>query len=131
MNHQARELYKCPNCSLVVEVVVPCGCDEDCLRCGDDKPRKVEPNTTDAAREKHLPVVTRTEHGIKVEISSVEHPMNDTHFIMWIEVVSGCMSMRKYLKAGEKPMVEFPLCRDKHATVRAYCNLHGLWQSEI
>jgi superoxide reductase len=85
-------------------------------------------NTVDAAREKHVPVVEKADGGVKVKIGSVAHPMEEKHYIEWIEVVAGGKAYRQFLKPGEAPEAFF--CLDAGpVTVREYCNLHGLWKA--
>ncbi len=135
MKNHAREIYKCPKCHLAVEIASPCGCDEPCMRCCGEKLLPVISNSCDDAdREKHVPHARRTADGtIAVQIGSTEHPMTEAHHIVWIELVNGDWSLRKYLHPGEKPAAEFKLCCNKQEkiTVRAYCNIHGLWAAEV
>jgi superoxide reductase len=118
------EIYKCSVCGNVVEVVH--GGDGELVCHGQPMKRFVE-NTVDAAKEKHVPVVERTVDGIKVTVGSVLHPMEEKHYIEWIEVVSDGRVMRKFLKPGMPPVAEFR-CTPTTFTVREYCNLHGLWK---
>ncbi|MBL7160573.1 MAG: desulfoferrodoxin, partial [Candidatus Aenigmarchaeota archaeon] len=83
-------------------------------------------NTVDASQEKHVPVVERTETGVRVKVGSVEHPMEEKHYIEWIEVIADNKTYRKFLNPGEKPEVEFEV-KAENITAREYCNLHGLW----
>ena len=89
--------------------------------------------STDAAQEKHVPGVEKKCKTVKVDVGSVAHPMTEAHHIVWIEIVSGDWTLRKYLHPGEKPAAEFKLCCNKteKVLVRAYCNMHGLWQIEV
>jgi superoxide reductase len=85
-------------------------------------------NTTDAATEKHVPVVEKIEGGYRVTVGSVEHPMTEAHFIQWIELVTENEVLRKYLTPSDKPVAEFKT--DSEALyAREYCNLHGLWKA--
>ena len=85
-------------------------------------------NTTDAATEKHVPVVEQIEGGYRVTVGSVEHPMTEAHFIQWIELVTENEVLRKYLTPSDKPVAEFKT--DSEALyAREYCNLHGLWKA--
>jgi len=84
-------------------------------------------NTTDAVREKHVPVLEKTETGVKVKVGSVAHPMEDKHYIEWIEILTGDRVYRKFLKPGDAPEAAFEL-ELYRVTARAYCNLHGLWK---
>ncbi len=85
-------------------------------------------NTTDASREKHVPIIEATPDGVKVKVGSVAHPMEEKHYIEWIEVIADCKSCRQFLKPGQAPEAVFPV---KSATMiaREYCNLHGLWKA--
>lgn len=132
MKNHVRELYKCPKCHLTVEIASACSCEEPCLRCCGEKLAPVTVNSADAAGEKHLPQVRRSESLLSVQIGSVEHPMSEAHHIVWIEVTAGDWCLRKYLKAGAAPAADFKLCcnKDEKVMVRAYCNVHGLWQCE-
>jgi len=90
------------------------------------------PNTTDAATEKHVPVVTIEGANVSVNIGSVTHPMQDVHYIEWILVKTCCGVYRANLKPGDAPEAHFTI-RDgeKVKAVYAYCNIHGLWMSEV
>lgn len=131
MKNHARELYRCSKCALAIEIVSPCQCDEPCLRCCGERLEPVKANTIDAAREKHVPSISRTDNGISVQIGSVEHPMNEQHHIEWIEMVKDNCVTRKYLASTDKPFAEFKCCNTKDVMIRAYCNLHGLWECRL
>ena len=119
------EIYICEICGNIVEVLQG-GVGE--LVCCDEPMKLLKANTVDAAKEKHVPVLEATDHGIKVKVGSVAHPMEPKHFIMWIELITEGRSYRTYLKPGDAPEATF--CIDaKEVTARAYCNLHGLWKS--
>ncbi|MCP3888063.1 MAG: desulfoferrodoxin [Desulfobulbaceae bacterium] len=120
------EVYKCKLCGNIVEVLTGGGGTLSC--CGADMVLLSE-NTTDAAVEKHVPTVTKTDDGIVVNVGSVDHPMADDHFIEWIEVLVGGVSNKVFLQPGDKPQACFP-ANDGEMLVRAYCNLHGLWKAE-
>jgi superoxide reductase len=85
-------------------------------------------NTVDAATEKHVPVVEKTEDGYKVAVGSVAHPMEEKHYIQWIELIADNEVFLKFLKPGDKPEAFFKLDA-KEVTAREYCNLHGHWKS--
>lgn len=87
-------------------------------------------NSTDAATEKHVPVIEKIEGGYRVTVGSVEHPMTEAHFIQWIELITENNEvLRKYLEPTDKPVAEF-LTNAKQVYAREYCNLHGLWRSK-
>ena len=89
------------------------------------------PNTVDASGEKHIPVVEVKDGIVKVHVGSIDHPMVEEHWIEWIYLETDQGSQVKYLKANEAPEVEFVLGKEKPLVVYAYCNLHGLWKTDI
>jgi superoxide reductase len=91
----------------------------------------LEPNTVDASNEKHLPVIKLENNVLEVSVGSVEHPMQEEHFIQWIYVETENGGMRKSFKPGEKPCATFILGDEKAVAVYEYCNLHGLWVTYI
>jgi len=118
-------IYKCEHCGNMVEVVHAGGGALVC--CGEEMKLQVE-NTVDAAKEKHVPVVEKTAEGYRVSVGSVAHPMEEKHYIEWIELVADGKACRQFLKPGDAPVAEFCVSAAK-VEVRAYCNLHGLWQA--
>ena len=119
------QIYKCEICGNIVEMVHAGQGELVC--CG--QPMKLfRENTVDAAKEKHVPVMEKTAAGIKVKVGSVPHPMEEKHYIEWIEVISGGKAYRQFLKPGEAPEAFFAVDTEK-VTAREYCNLHGLWRS--
>ncbi len=119
------ELYKCEDCEDIVEVIQEGKGNFICC----DKPMKLlEPGTEDEGYEKHVPVIEKTDKGIKVKVGSVEHPMVESHFIQWIEVIADGKVYREYLKPGQKPEAEFCV-KSENVTAREYCNIHGHWTS--
>jgi superoxide reductase len=99
------------------------------LTCCNQPMSQAEENTTDAAQEKHVPVVGRGEGKVNVAVGSLAHPMADDHYIEWIEVARGATTLREFLDPGAEPKANFD-CPGEQVTARAYCNLHGLWKSE-
>ena len=120
-----REIYVCERCGNVVEVLVA-GNGE--LVCCGIAMKHQEANTVDASKEKHVPVVTVEGNKLIVQVGSVPHPMEAKHFIQWIEVEEGNKIKRVVLKPGDEPKAEFCTAGGSF-TVRAYCNLHGLWKA--
>jgi len=102
---------------------------EDLVCCGEPM-IKLKANTTDAANEKHVPVIEETATGITVTVGSVEHPMTEEHYIVFIEVLTKSEILRKELSLGEKPKAEFPVKREDVLEVREFCNLHMLWSAK-
>lgn len=122
------QIYKCELCGNIVEVVHAAGGVLVC--CGQPMQLQTE-NTVDAAKEKHVPVIETVDGGFKVKIGSVAHPMEDKHYIEWIELVVDGRAYRKFLKPGDAPEAEFKVDVPAGAKViaREYCNLHGLWKA--
>jgi superoxide reductase len=117
--------YKCPECGNIVEVIAIGGGALVC--CG--KPMVlITENTVDASKEKHVPVIEKTANGYKVKVGSVEHPMEEKHYIQWIQLTADGKEYFQHLKPGMKPEAEFCI-EAKQVTAREYCNLHGLWKS--
>ena len=119
------EVYKCDLCGNIIEVLH--GGTGELVCCGEAMKLFVE-NTVDAAKEKHVPVVEKTADGFRVKVGSVAHPMEEKHYIEWVEVIAGGKAYRQFLKPGEEPEATFCLDADQ-VTAREYCNLHGLWKA--
>jgi superoxide reductase len=119
------EIYKCMACGNIVEVTH--GGDGELFCCGEPMKKMVE-NTVDAAKEKHVPVIEKIDGGYKVKIGAVSHPMEEKHYIEWIELLADGTAYRQFLKPGLAPEVTFMIKADK-VSAREYCNLHGLWKA--
>lgn len=121
-------LYKCSVCGNVVEIAHVGGGE---LVCCSKPMQLMVANTQEASTEKHIPVIEKTEKGYIVKVGSVAHPMEEKHYIEFIEVFSQDGKIgRKYLKPGDKPEAEFLSTGVKIVKARIYCNLHGLWESK-
>lgn len=120
------EVYKCNVCGNIVEVL-HAGVGK--LVCCEQPMQLMTENTTDAAKEKHVPVVEKVAGGIKVSVGSVAHPMEEKHYIEWIEVIADGKAYRQFLAPGQAPEAVFPIEATSSITAREYCNLHGLWKS--
>ncbi|MCP4728006.1 MAG: desulfoferrodoxin [bacterium] len=120
------QVFKCQHCGNIVDVVHGAA---GTLVCCNNPMTHQEENTTDAAQEKHVPVIEKTDSGFKVTVGSVEHPMADDHYIEWIELLVDGRVCRKFMDSGDKPEAYFPIS-GRSVTARAYCNLHGFWKSE-
>jgi superoxide reductase len=119
------EVYKCGVCGNITMVVSPSSGTLAC--CG--KPMiKQDEKTEDAGKEKHVPVVEKGAGSLTVKLGSIPHPMEEKHYIQWIEVTSGDRLMVQGLKSGQKPEAQFPAAFAS-GKARAYCNIHGLWKS--
>jgi superoxide reductase len=122
---QRLEVYKCNLCGNIVEVMhggpgqlVCCGQPMACLK----------ENTVDAAKEKHVPVIEKVAGGVKIKVGSVAHPMEEKHYIEWIEIIADGKSYRQFLKPGQPPEATF-MVDAADITAREYCNLHGHWRA--
>jgi superoxide reductase len=122
---QQNQVYKSNVCGNIVEVL---HAGEGQLVCCGQPMQLLEANTVDAAQEKHVPVIEKTKKGIKVKVGSVPHPMEEKHYIEWIEVIADGQVYKKFLKPGDKPEAEFCVQAEK-IQAREHCNLHGLWQA--
>ena len=119
------QVYKCEICGNIVEVVH--GGVGQLVCCGRPMKQLIE-NTVDAAKEKHVPVVEKVDGGFKVKVGSVAHPMEEKHYIEWIELIAGDKAYREFLDPGAEPEALFQVDADQ-VTVREYCNVHGLWKA--
>lgn len=119
------EVYKCEVCGNIVEVLH--GGDGELVCCGEAM-KLFKENTVDAAKEKHVPVIEKTANGYKVKVGSVAHPMEEKHYIEWIEIIADGKLYRKFLKPGDAPEAEFRI-EAASVSAREYCNLHGLWKA--
>ena len=122
------KFFICEHCGNVIGVIHDAGVPMMC--CG-QKMTQLVPGTVEASVEKHLPVVKVDGDKVTVEIGSVAHPMAEEHSILWVYLQTDKGGQRKNLAVGEAPSVEFALCNEKPVAVYAYCNLHGLWKTEI
>jgi len=119
------QIVKCETCGNIVEVLD--GGKQMTEAC--HKPQTLVEKTEDVGTEKHTPVIEVSDHEIKVTIGSVPHPMEDAHFIQWIELVAGDKVYRQMLHPGSPAVAVFPKVIGPFI-VREYCNLHGLWKKE-
>jgi len=120
------EIYKCDVCGNIVEVMH--GGAGALVCCGEDM-ALMDENTVDAAKEKHVPVIEIGADSITVQVGSVAHPMEEKHYIEWIELIADGKSYTQFLQPGEEPKATFPVIA-KQVTAREFCNLHGHWKAE-
>jgi superoxide reductase len=118
-------IYKCNVCGNIVEVI-RAGKGE--LVCCGQPMELLKAKTEDEGNEKHVPVIEKTETGVKVKVGSVAHPMEEEHYIEWIEILADGVAYRKFLNPGEAPEAEFRV-QAGSITAREHCNVHGLWKS--
>ena len=119
------QIYKCQKCGNIVEVLH--GGAGTLVCCGEDM-TLYKANTVDAAREKHVPVIEKTATGVKVKVGSVPHPMEEKHYIEWIELIADGRAYRQLHNPGDAPEADFDIQAD-NISARAYCNIHGLWKA--
>ncbi|MDT8441800.1 MAG: desulfoferrodoxin [Desulfuromonadales bacterium] len=117
------EVYKCDLCGNIVEML---HAGPGALVCCSEKMVLQTENTVDAAKEKHVPVIEVGADSITVKVGSVAHPMQDEHYIEWIELIADGKVYRQNLQPGQEPQAVFPVIASQ-VTAREYCNLHGHW----
>lgn len=120
------EVYKCDLCGNIVETIHPGGGDLVC--CGQEM-RLFADNTVDASKEKHVPVIEFIDGAFKVTIGSVAHPMEEKHYIEWIELIADGKAYRQFLNPGDEPTATFNVSA-KTVSARELCNIHGLWSAQ-
>lgn len=120
------EVYKCEACGNIVEVLH--GGAGELVCCGQPMVLLVE-NTVDAAKEKHVPVVEKVAGGFKVKVGDVPHPMEEKHYIEWVEIIADGKAYRQFLNPGQAPEATFNIEADQ-VNAREYCNLHGHWKGQ-
>ncbi|KPK68157.1 desulfoferrodoxin [candidate division WOR_3 bacterium SM23_60] len=119
------QIYKCEVCGNIVEVLHT-GVGQ--LVCCNQPMKLMKENTVDAAKEKHVPVIEKAEGRVTVKVGSVAHPMEEKHYIEWIELIADGEAFRRFLKPGGKPEATFKIDAQNIAA-REYCNIHGLWKA--
>jgi superoxide reductase len=122
-----RKFYRCSICGNLVELINDGGGELVC--CGQPM-ILLQANTSDGAKEKHVPVGVRQGGNLHVTVGSVPHPMTEAHYIQWICVAQGSRTQRAALQPGEAPEADFPV-KEGPLTVYEYCNLHGLWKADL
>ena len=118
--------FKCPICGNVIEVLSG---DINRVKCCNKELELLVANTNDGAIEKHVPIYKIVNNEIIISVGEIIHPMEEKHYIMWINLVSDDKIIRVNLKPGDEPIVKLPYI--KGATIYEYCNLHGLWKNII
>lgn len=121
------QVYKCAVCGNIVEIVHPG--DGELVCCG--QPMKLmREGVSDGAAEKHVPVIEKWRRGYHVKVGSAPHPMEEKHYIEWIELIADGQVCRRYLSPSDEPEAFFDEVAADAVTAREYCNLHGLWKAE-
>jgi superoxide reductase len=119
------QIYRCPICGNIVEVLHAGGGELVC--CGQPM-ELLTAKSADVGFEKHVPVIEKTETGVTVKVGSIPHPMEEAHFIEFIEIIADDKIYKKFLKPGDQPIANFEIKSDNIKAI-IYCNIHGLWQS--
>ncbi|MBN1941583.1 MAG: desulfoferrodoxin [Candidatus Diapherotrites archaeon] len=122
---ELNQVYRCNICGNIVALVHS---GTDSLVCCGQPMELLKEQTADFKTEKHVPVITKTKAGVKVKVGSVPHPMEEKHYIEWIEILADGKSYRKFLEPGQPAEAEFCV-EAKEIIAREYCNIHGLWKS--
>ena len=121
-----KQVYKCNICGNIVEVL-HIGQGE--LVCCGQPMELMQEKVSDTGLEKHVPVIEATDSGIKVKVGEVPHPMEEQHYIEWVEIIADGKSCRMFLKPGDKPEALFDV-KPQKVSAREYCSVHGLWKSK-
>ncbi len=119
------DIYKCDLCGHIIQIMHE---GSGPLYCCGAPMKYIEAGTSDGAKEKHVPVIEKTDTGYKVSVGSVLHPMLDAHYIEWISLIADGVCYTKFLKPGDQPVAEFCIKADK-VEAYEYCNLHSLWKA--
>ena len=122
---EVKQIYKCNICGNIVEVL-HAGVGQ--LVCCGQPMELLKEKTEDVGSEKHVPVLEKSNGKVKVKVGSVPHPMEDKHWIEWIELVADGKVYRKFLNPGDSPEADFEI-EAENITAREYCNIHGLWKT--
>lgn len=126
MSTKLNGIYKCEICGNIVEVLHTG--EGDLVCCGQNM-TLLDEKTADSTTEKHVPLIEKTSDGFKVTVGSTLHPMEEKHYIEWIELIADGKTYRKFLKPGDKPVAEFCVQASK-VSAREYCNVHSLWRAD-
>jgi superoxide reductase len=120
------KVYKCMVCGNIVEVLH--GGAGELVCCGKPMEKLIE-KTADEGREKHVPVIEKVDSDVKVKVGSLPHPMEEKHYIEWVEILADSKVYRQFLNAGDAPEAKFSVEADV-VTAREHCSIHGLWKGE-
>lgn len=123
-----QKFYLCKHCGNLIGMINDSGVNPVC--CG-EKMTLLVPNTVEASNEKHLPVISIDGNIVTVKVGSVPHPMLAEHFIQWIYLQTKNGGQRRALLPGQEPVAKFAIVDDEVVAAFEYCNLHGLWKTEL
>ncbi len=121
------QIYRCEICGNIIEVVHT---GAEALVCCGQPMKLLQEKSEEEGNEKHLPVIEKMETGIKVKVGSIPHPMEEKHYIEWIEVITKDGAFRKFLTPKDAPEAVFNINYDDVISVREHCSIHGLWRKE-
>jgi superoxide reductase len=121
------QVYRCAACGNVAEVLTAGAGNLVC--CGQSM-EHLAAKTADQGKEKHVPVIEKLNGGFKVKVGSIPHPMEEKHFIQWIEIIADGKAYRHWFKPGQTPEAIFNLPVE-NVTAREHCNLHGVWEAKL
>lgn len=125
---ERKQVYRCNICGNIIEVL---HAGAGTLVCCGKEMELLNEASVDEGAEKHVPVIEKTGNNVKVKVGSIKHPMEEKHYIEWIELISDDKVYRKFLKPGEEPEAEFEVESSGDVKAREYCTVHGLWGSSI
>lgn len=121
------QIFRCNTCGNMFELIMVGGGTPTC--CGSDL-ELLSDDPKDLGAEKHIPIIEKTGPGVKVKVGKVPHPMEEKHYIAWIEIITDKGTQRVYLKPGDLPEAEFMVDDISNIKAKEYCIIHGLWRSE-
>ena len=121
------QIFRCNTCGNMFELIMVGGGTPTC--CGSDL-ELLSDDPKDVGAEKHIPIIEKTGSGVKVKVGKVQHPMEEKHYIAWIEIITDKGTQRAYLKPGDLPEAEFMVDDISNIKAKEYCIIHGLWRSE-
>jgi len=121
------QIFRCNTCGNMFELIMVGGGTPTC--CGSDL-ELLSDDPKDVGAEKHIPIIEKTGSGVKVKVGKVPHPMEEKHYIAWIEIITDKGTQRVYLKPGDLPEAEFMVDDISNIKAKEYCIIHGLWRSE-
>ena len=121
------QIFRCNTCGNMFELILVGGGSPTC--CGSDL-ELLSDDPKDVGSEKHIPIIEKTDSGVKVKVGKVPHPMEEKHYIAWIEIITDNETQRAFLKPGDAPEAEFMVEDINNLKAKEYCIIHGLWRSD-
>ena len=121
------QIFRCNTCGNMFELILVGGGSPTC--CGSDM-ELLSDDPQDVGAEKHIPIIEKTDSGVKVKVGQIPHPMEEKHYIAWIEIITDNETQRAFLKPGDAPEAEFMVEDINNLKAKEYCIIHGLWRSD-